>query len=1023
MFWRPKMLWMLCAWLVVLFSSIARGHNILEQGYTLSSSGYHVCPGIEIVPMTTVISSQSAYTQMTPCGGWLPWKMCNVTRYRTVYQTRVVNWEKEVIKCCEGYEQVGSYCALARNRSSEFTAKPGVCPTHPVLGSGSRCHWDTDCPGRQKCCQTENRTLCVEPQTHVNMSSWLNVTITVKAAYSLVNTNTGIFNHTRLLHSVVTGALSSLQVSVCHERSWSSGWFSTSSCLLLGSSQLLSLTDVSGALLVLLENIEEVTAVDVRDVDECATPVLRECSPQAYCSNTPGSYNCACTAGFADVQPSRPGTQCKSIPKIANLWAKTVTSSSFTLLWDIPSQINLTSSLVLFHGTHQLGSWVTTASNWTWINLQPGVLYTAQVALCMCGYCGNATELKVKTDAQILKAVARITNVNFTEALLNPNSEEYKMFIEKVRNETLHSLPSWILELVFSGKVIVLITQLSPGSVVVTFSLVFLPDIMQDIESIANMLMESLQNSTQFTVDPNGTKIMDVNECILGEVDCSPWANCEDTFGSYTCMCHYGYTDANPARPGRTCQANSVTTSTSSPNTPSPSTMVISTLFRTSSLTTTTMTTSIPTMIETTSSSSSTSTDSISVTQGINATVTSSTVVLCPNKSTELTTTPSTTTSSTPLFTTSITQSTETTALTSTISAPTLTFLSSTSQTSPMESITVECGLGFMVIYVSRNFLELKHISESSLYLGMPNCNLTERNTTHVSFYMVWGMCGTQLGNNSQNSTVQVTLYSMEAQLQVPVICTYINSFIISTGNSSSGYNMTNNVTSVVEGSGMYQVTVRLLNGTYPLPQNYTLSPEDEVIIEAGLNSNLSQIKVVIYKCWANPSNNPAELPSIVFLENGCPVPDKNIKVLENGESTRSLLAVNLYHLVEFEIMYLHFQIHICIETSTAMCRPDCNTVARLAKTSRGANTVGVATTSYGPLLKPQLVILQEAVWNMRTIGFILLALGLCVLALGIAAVVLFFRRRMGNYNLQFKNYNFQFKPREENFTYHVFNT
>lgn len=38
-------------------------------------------------------------------------------------------------------------------------------------------------------------------------------------------------------------------------------------------------------------------------------------------------------------------------------------------------------------------------------------------------------------DAQILKAVARITNVNFTEALLNPNSEEYKMFIEKVRHE------------------------------------------------------------------------------------------------------------------------------------------------------------------------------------------------------------------------------------------------------------------------------------------------------------------------------------------------------------------------------------------------------------------------------------------------------------------------------------------------------------------------------------------------------------------------------------------------------------
>lgn len=38
-------------------------------------------------------------------------------------------------------------------------------------------------------------------------------------------------------------------------------------------------------------------------------------------------------------------------------------------------------------------------------------------------------------DAQTLEAVARITNVNFTEALLNPNSEEYKIFSEKVRNE------------------------------------------------------------------------------------------------------------------------------------------------------------------------------------------------------------------------------------------------------------------------------------------------------------------------------------------------------------------------------------------------------------------------------------------------------------------------------------------------------------------------------------------------------------------------------------------------------------
>lgn len=31
--------------------------------------------------------------------------------------------------------------------------------------------------------------------------------------------------------------------------------------------------------------------------------------------------------------------------------------------------------------------------------------------------------------------VARITNINFTEALLNPNSKEFKMLSEKIINE------------------------------------------------------------------------------------------------------------------------------------------------------------------------------------------------------------------------------------------------------------------------------------------------------------------------------------------------------------------------------------------------------------------------------------------------------------------------------------------------------------------------------------------------------------------------------------------------------------
>lgn len=50
------------------------------------------------------------------------------------------------------------------------------------------------------------------------------------------------------------------------------------------------------------------------------------------------------------------------------------------------------------------------------------------------------------------------------------------------------------------------------------------------------------------------SSLSDVNECALGDFDCSLWAACENRLGSYTCACHHGYTDANPERPGRTCQ-------------------------------------------------------------------------------------------------------------------------------------------------------------------------------------------------------------------------------------------------------------------------------------------------------------------------------------------------------------------------------------------------------------------------------------------------------------------------------------
>ncbi|KAK6049468.1 calcium binding EGF domain protein [Cooperia oncophora] len=47
----------------------------------------------------------------------------------------------------------------------------------------------------------------------------------------------------------------------------------------------------------------------------------------------------------------------------------------------------------------------------------------------------------------------------------------------------------------------------------------------------------------------------DVNECALGLHNCSAAAICTDLKNGYECKCPDGYTDGNPAEPGRVCAA------------------------------------------------------------------------------------------------------------------------------------------------------------------------------------------------------------------------------------------------------------------------------------------------------------------------------------------------------------------------------------------------------------------------------------------------------------------------------------
>ena len=71
----------------------------------------------------------------------------------------------------------------------------------------------------------------------------------------------------------------------------------------------------------------------------------------------------------------------------------------------------------------------------------------------------------------------------------------------------------------------------------------------------------------------------------------------------------------------------------------------------------------------------------------------------------------------------------------------------------------------------------------------------------------------------------------------------------------------------VITGAGVFQLNLRLLNGQYPQPQNYSLSPDEEVVVEVTLNSTMSNITVVINRCWVTETNNPDGTP-YTFLEN-----------------------------------------------------------------------------------------------------------------------------------------------------------
>lgn len=84
-------------------------------GNSLSASGYHLCVRNETRTVTFLAMHKVPYTVTKPCGDWLLWKTCTVTLHKMAHQIEYKTVMEQVTRCCDGYVQVGRYCALCES--------------------------------------------------------------------------------------------------------------------------------------------------------------------------------------------------------------------------------------------------------------------------------------------------------------------------------------------------------------------------------------------------------------------------------------------------------------------------------------------------------------------------------------------------------------------------------------------------------------------------------------------------------------------------------------------------------------------------------------------------------------------------------------------------------------------------------------------------------------------------------------------------------------------------------------------
>ncbi|XP_034380389.1 uromodulin-like 1 [Arvicanthis niloticus] len=532
---------------------LSQASGFTENGLSLLS--YQLCS----YPMTQRVQKlqavQTSHTAYVYCGGWIPWKKCPKTMYRTQYLAMDVPESRNVTDCCEGFEQLGLYCVLSLNRSGEFASRPGMCPIVEPESFSPSCSLDTDCSGLQKCCSWPGVRRCVSPTptgAERNTVGWYNLTVLVKMGFEdLQREDPGLRNHTRLLYSLVTSALQPLNPAV-HYLTSTGGrdTFTTVSWLLLGFPRLMTVANVSAMLDDMVNRVYEMISIQVQDVNECLHSELQACSGGKQCQNLEGSYQC--------VSPQQLNHEDEDCPPIRDFVALNVTSNSFRVSWSLDSTQNHTFHVQVYKGRETIRSTWTRGRTLTVSELEAGVLYRVRTSYQGCQANVSAT-LVVKTDARVFQVTIRIVNRNLTEQILNCSSGEFWNFSRQLFHEVENSFPQVISDMYRQGRLRMQIVSLQSGSLVVTLRLTLQdPDFLVGVSTLKPML-QLLSASAVFQVDQQGTLVQDWDECAhSSEHDCHPSARCINLEGSYTCQCLTAR-DANPSRAGRVCKGDMVT--------------------------------------------------------------------------------------------------------------------------------------------------------------------------------------------------------------------------------------------------------------------------------------------------------------------------------------------------------------------------------------------------------------------------------------------------------------------------------